>query len=340
MGYREVKPSPNTVGVFHGSKWFIKQIRKDKYIARDCLEALAVYLPKDFEKLKSLDRAGMLRLKYGVYDAYGSAEETVDFEEEEDSDFRQTQAIMDLSGAAAKVQRSSGQVFEQYLMSDAQLAHYKPFFSDLKRNQIAMSLANTNQEWLQTLLSKFLNYAFHYLVYKQDGIPFSNEVLFERCTGYKIDGFVKKFRHILFFAIIAYAAAKHLVSQFPNNPRALATGKKDQKEVTNRIRSVLAQENREEEMPERLFYKMFPKFKQKSGFWISAESEESDVDAPAKEEKAKSPKPKVKPLKPKKLVKEKPKKPKPKKPVKKKVKAKRNQAPSKTRSSTRRRKTR
>jgi len=322
--YREVVPSSSKISVFFDSRWFVRQLKKDKKIGRDVMEAMAIYQPEDFQRLKNLDQNEWRRLKYGVLDAYGPKEQYVDFSEdgEEDEEDLRHRQLVDLSGKGGKVRKSQGAVASMYVMSAEQLAHYHPFFADVHLEHIGKSLSNSNGEWIQTLVAKFLNFALHYFVYSDGDVPFHFETLFERTTGYGLDGFVKTFRRILFFALIAYRAAKNLVSKAPGSkPRNLCSGK-GAEEVSKRIRSVLQQPNYVEEMPEQLFHKLFPQFKKKSGFWLARteeESNESDEEMLVVEEveenkktkaKAKSkakakPKPKVKEKKKKKEAPEK-----------------------------------
>jgi hypothetical protein len=285
--YRNIVPSKNTIAVHHNSKWFVSQMKKDRSVARDCLEALTVYLPEEFEKLKKLDRPGLLRLKYDVIEVYGDMDHIVDFEEDEDDsvsvETKRVDAIMNLSGKGDEVEKKSGQVFEQYLMNEEQVNFYVPYFAGLKQTQISKSLANSNQEWHDTILVKFLNFSFHYLMYSKDGVPFDTETLFERCTGYKLNGFVKKFRALIFFSVIAYDPARVLVKSYGKTPRRLIESKDGKEEINKRIRSVLAEPNREVQMPEKLFYKIFPDFRKRSGFWKKENKEDVKEDKEAME---------------------------------------------------------
>jgi hypothetical protein len=137
--------------------------------------------------------------------------------------------------------------------------------------------------WHDTILVKFLNFSFHYLMYSKDGVPFDTETLFERCTGYKLNGFVKKFRALIFFSVIAYDPARVLVKSYGKTPRRLIESKDGKEEINKRIRSVLAEPNREVQMPEKLFYKIFPDFRKRSGFWKKENKEDVKEDKEAME---------------------------------------------------------
>jgi len=271
----------------------VRMTHVSKPVAWEVLNGILAFHPDLLERRYEMTDGEILTLKWRWYELCGSPDREIDFDEEDES-FEEEEEDSEKDEAPMEIEVMNKRF--AYALSTDYLAEFEDQFHGVKPEFVKLQLTNKNENFLETLVAKFLNLCEWYLKLDSSNIAFDLKTLIYSTTGMKM-GTLRHFRNLLLLALVQYTCATALVTRY-DNPRDLCFDDAGKKEVDELLARAL-KSNRKSTLAEDLYHKIWPGLKKKgkhfTGDMIFEIKEEKKPKTDAKSGKPTPLKPKPKP---------------------------------------------